>query len=121
MRDEDSCEASKSKVRSRPCRKNENGAIFLKVTATIDEIHEDPGILDRAIASRERLNILSDGKLAATVIPNPDVLNSDASDEETHRRIEEARKIMAQKFAARDWSFSMSTPLTREERNSRRD
>jgi hypothetical protein len=88
----------------------------VKVTATINEIHQDPRILDRAIASCERLEIISDGRVAATVIPN-----SEVSTDETRRQIEEARKIMAEKFAARDWNFSMSTPLTREERNSRRD
>lgn len=86
------------------------------MTATIQEIHEDPGILDRAIESRERLEIISDGRLTATVVPN-----SEVSIDETERRIEEARRIMDRKFATRDWKFSMSTPMTRDERNSRRD
>jgi hypothetical protein len=39
------------------------------MTATLDEIHRDPAILDRAIERRETLEILHLGQLAAEVVP----------------------------------------------------
>lgn len=39
------------------------------MTATLDEIHRDPAILDRAIERREKLEILHRGQLAAEVVP----------------------------------------------------
>jgi len=77
------------------------------MTVTLAQIHEDPAILDRAIASQETLEIVSCGELAATLLP---------------RRVsalEQARQEMARRFAAPDWSFTVGTPLTREERNAR--
>ena len=77
------------------------------MTVTLAQIHEDPAILDRAIASQETLEILSCGEVAATLMP---------------RRVsamEKARREMAQRFAALDWSFAVGNPLTREERNAR--
>jgi hypothetical protein len=77
------------------------------VTVTLAQIHEDPAILDRAIANQETLEILSCGEVAATLMP---------------RRVsplDQARLEMANRFAAPDWSFSVGTPLTREERNAR--
>jgi hypothetical protein len=77
------------------------------MTVTLAQIHEDPAILDRAIASQETLEIVSCGELAATLMP---------------RRVsalEQARQEMARRFAAPDWSFTVGIPLTREERNAR--
>jgi hypothetical protein len=37
--------------------------------ATIEEIHRDPAILDRAIAKGEPLEIIAAGAVAATVVP----------------------------------------------------
>jgi hypothetical protein len=77
------------------------------MTVTLAQIHEDPAILDRAIASQETLEILSCGEVAATLMP---------------RRVsamEQARQEMARRFAAPDWNFAVGTPLTREERNAR--
>jgi hypothetical protein len=39
------------------------------MTATLEDIHRDPGILDRAIAQSEPLEIFADGVLAATLTP----------------------------------------------------
>jgi hypothetical protein len=39
------------------------------MTATLQEIHLNPEILDRAIAARENLDIASGGKPAATLVP----------------------------------------------------
>lgn len=39
------------------------------MTATLEEIHRDPEILDRAIANRESLEIIAAGVVAATMIP----------------------------------------------------
>ncbi len=77
------------------------------MTVTLAQIHEDRAILDRAIASQETLEILFCGGVAATFVP---------------RRVipmEKARREMAQRFAAPDWSFAVGNPLTREERNAR--
>lgn len=74
---------------------------------TLDEIHRDPAILDRAIARRERLDILSEGELAATLLPKLPLA------------VEEARRVMRERFAAPDWEFAMGTPMNRDERNAR--
>lgn len=39
------------------------------MTATLEEIHRNPAILDRAIAQGESLEIISAGIVAATVVP----------------------------------------------------
>lgn len=39
------------------------------MTATLEDIHRDPAILDRAIARREPLEILSGGEVTATLVP----------------------------------------------------
>ena len=77
------------------------------LTVTLAQIHEDPAILDRAIASQETLEILSCGEVAATLMPR------------RISAIEQARNEMARRFAAPDWNFAVGTPLTREERNAR--
>ena len=74
---------------------------------TLQEIHLNPGILDRAIAAKENLEITSQGKPAATLVPA--VANSR----------DEARKRMSQLFSELGWKFAVGTPLSREERNSR--
>jgi hypothetical protein len=38
-------------------------------TTTLDEIHRDPAILDRAIAQHEPLEIFQAGRLAARMVP----------------------------------------------------
>lgn len=80
---------------------------LLPMTATLDQIHRDPAILDRAIESQQALDIVSHGRVAANLTPN-------AAGE-----IEEARRIMAERFAAVDWSFAVGVPLNRDERNAR--
>ena len=77
------------------------------MTVTLAQIHEDPAILDRAIASQETIEILSCGEVAATLMPRRVIA------------MEQARREMAQRFAAPDWSFAVGNPLTREERNAR--
>jgi len=77
------------------------------MTATLDEIHLDPRILDKAIAQREYLDIFDEGRVAATLVPI-----SKAS-------VEEARRIMMERFATPDWDFSLVQTLSRDERNSR--
>ena len=74
---------------------------------TLAQIHEDPAILDRAIASQETLEILSCGEVAAILMPR------------RISAIEQARQEMARRFAAPDWNFAVGTPLTREERYAR--
>ena len=49
------------------------------MTASLEEIHRDPAILDRAIAQQETLEITHGGAVAATLLPtgphkNPDFL-----------------------------------------------
>jgi hypothetical protein len=41
----------------------------IEMTATLEEIHRDPAILDRAIARGEPLEIIAAGAVAATVVP----------------------------------------------------
>jgi hypothetical protein len=77
------------------------------MTTTLEELHRDPAIVDRAIARREQLDIVSNGIVAATLVPT------------TGLTVDEARKVMKERFANPDWDFAVGTPLTREERNSR--
>ena len=39
------------------------------MTTTLEEIHRDPAILDRAISRREPLDILAGGEVTATLLP----------------------------------------------------
>jgi hypothetical protein len=77
------------------------------MTTTLEEIHRDPEILDRAISRRETLDIMADGQIAATLLPKAVLSTS------------EARRLMSERFAAPDWSFSVGTPMSRDERNAR--
>jgi hypothetical protein len=77
------------------------------MTATLQEIHSNPEILDRAIAAKENLDITSGGKPAATLVPVVALSRDDA------------RKRMGQLFANPGWEFTVGTPLSRDERNSR--
>ena len=77
------------------------------MTTTLEEIHRDPAILDRAISRRERLDILAAGEVTATLLPKA-ALDAEA-----------ARRVMHERFAAPDWEFSAGTPLSRDERNAR--
>jgi len=77
------------------------------MTATLDEIHSDPAILDRAISSGERLDILANGRVAATLLPQPPPI-ADA-----------ARRVMKMRFGAPDWEFIPGVPMNRDERNAR--
>ena len=77
------------------------------MTTTLEEIHDDPAILDRAIARRERLDILAKGEIAATLLPR------------SVMGVEDARRTMAERFSAPDWEFAVGTPMNRDERNSR--
>ena len=47
------------------------------MTTTLEEIHRDPGILDRAIAHRESLDIVADGEVTATLVPKARVPEPD--------------------------------------------
>jgi hypothetical protein len=82
-------------------------ATFGSVTTTLEDIHRDPAILDRAISRQERLDILADGEVAATLWPR------------VAPSIEEARRLMRDRFAAPDWQFSVQQPMSRDERNAR--
>jgi hypothetical protein len=77
------------------------------VTTTLEDIHPDPTILDRAISLRERLDIVAEGQIAATVWPR------------VTPTIEEARRLMHERFAASNWQFSVHQPMSRDERNAR--
>jgi hypothetical protein len=77
------------------------------MTASLDDIHRDPAIVDRAIEARERLDILAGGKVAATLVPN------------AGPTAEEARQLMRARFAKPDWAFSVGDAMSRDERNAR--
>ena len=77
------------------------------MTTTLQEIHRDPAILDRAISRRETLDILADGEVTATLLSK------------TIYSMSDARRVMNERFAAPDWSFSVGEPITREERDAR--
>lgn len=77
------------------------------MTTTLEEIHRDPSILDRAISRRERLDIVTEGEVAATLWPKE------------APSIDEARRIMQERFAAPDWQFAVGQPMNRDERNAR--
>ena len=47
------------------------------MTATLDDIHRDPAILDQAIALGERLKIFNDGAVAATLVPKAKPMEPD--------------------------------------------
>ena len=77
------------------------------MTTTLEEIHRDPAILDRAISRRELLDILADGEVTATLLPKVGLSVADA------------RRVMQARFAAPDWEFSVGAPMSRDERNAR--
>jgi hypothetical protein len=77
------------------------------VTATLEQIHLNPALIDLAISRRERLDIVADNQVRATLLPN-EVLSSG-----------DARRMMRERFAAQDWEFSNDAPMNRDERNSR--
>ena len=77
------------------------------MTTTLEEIHRDPAILDRAILRRETLDILADGEVTATLLPKAAVSVADA------------RRVMQARFAAPDWEFTVGAPMSRDERNAR--
>ncbi len=77
------------------------------MTATLEQIHLNPALIDMAILRRERLDIVSGTTVKATLLPN-DVQSTT-----------EARRVMRERFASPDWNFANSAPLNRDERNSR--
>ena len=77
------------------------------MTATLEDIHRDPAILDRAISRRETLDILAGGEVTATLLPKAVVF------------VDEARRTMRERFAAPDWEFAVGTPMSRDERYAR--
>ena len=77
------------------------------MTTTLEEIHRDPAILDRAISRRETLDILANGEVTATLLPKVTL------------SVEDARRVMQARFAAPDWEFTVSAPMSRDERNAR--
>ena len=77
------------------------------MTATLEEIHRDPAILDRAILRQEPLDILANGEVTATLLPKAAV------------SVEDARRVMQARFAAPDWEFTVGAPMSRDERNAR--
>ena len=77
------------------------------MTTTLEEIHRDPAILDRAILRQERLDILAGGEVTATLLPKVVLA------------VEDARRVMRERFAAPDWEFTAGTPMSRDERNAR--
>jgi hypothetical protein len=70
------------------------------MTTTLEEIHRDPAILDRAISRREQLDFLAGGQVTATLLPMV-VLS-----------VADARRVMQARFTA-------GTPMSRDERNAR--
>ena len=74
---------------------------------TLEQIHHDPAIIDRAINRQERLDIVDQGHVAATLLPS------------AAHSVEAARSVMRDRFAALDWNFAVGNPMTRDERNSR--
>jgi hypothetical protein len=38
-------------------------------SVTLEDIHRDPGVLDRALEQREPVEILNHGKVAGTLVP----------------------------------------------------
>ena len=77
------------------------------MTTTLEEIHRDPAILDRAISRQERLDILAGGEVTATLLPKVALA------------VEDARRVMRERFAAPDWEFTAGMPMSRDERNVR--
>lgn len=77
------------------------------MTTTLEEIHRDPAILDRAISRREQLDIVAGGEVAATLVPKGGC------------SVEEARQIMERRFAAPDWEYKAGARMSRDERNAR--
>jgi len=77
------------------------------MTATLEEIHRDPAILDRAISGKEQLEIVENGAVTATLLPT------------TTLSIQEARRSMRERFAAPDWEFAVGALMNRNERNAR--
>ncbi len=78
------------------------------MTTTLEEIHRDPAILDRAISRQEELEIMAGGEVAATLLPK------------SRSSPDEARKTMQKRFAVPDWEFALGVPLmNRDERNAR--
>ena len=47
------------------------------MTATLDDIHRDPAILDQAIARGEPLEIVSNGAVTATLVPTAKTIEPD--------------------------------------------
>jgi hypothetical protein len=78
-----------------------------RMTTTLEEIHRDPAILDRAISRGETLDIVAGGEVTATLLPKSGLSVADA------------RRVMEARFAAPDWEFTVSAPMTRDERNAR--
>ena len=74
---------------------------------TLEEIHRDPAILDRAILRKERLDILDGGEVTATLLPR------------AVASVEDARRVMRERFATPDWEFTADILMTRDERNAR--
>ncbi len=77
------------------------------MTATLEEIHRDPAILDRAISRREPLDILAGGQVTATLMPRAALSVADA------------RRVMQARFDAPDWEFTAGIAMSRDERNAR--
>jgi hypothetical protein len=77
------------------------------MTTTLEEIHRDPAILDRAISRGETLEIVAGGEVTATLLPKSTLSVTDAL------------WVMQTRFAAPDWEFTMGAPMSRDERNSR--
>lgn len=77
------------------------------MTTTLEEIHRDPAILDRAILRREPLEIVAGGEVTATLLPK------------AASSVEDARRVMQARFAAPDWEFAAGVPMSRDERNAR--
>ena len=77
------------------------------MTTTLDEIHRDPAILDRASSRREQLDIVSGGEVTATLLPK------------ARCSVEKARQVMEGRFAAPDWEFKAGVRMSRDERNAR--
>lgn len=90
-----------------PCQRVAPHATLLAMNATLQEIHRDPAILDRAIFQREPLEIFDGGVVTATLVPSAAI------------SVEDARRVMRERFAKQDWEFSAAAVMNRDERNAR--
>ena len=70
------------------------------MTATLEQIHSDPAILDRAISRHEQLDIVSGGGVAATLTPAKPPVSARLSPDELGRLADQLADAPDEKTAA---------------------